>query len=60
VVLQQHRERVVEVADPSGPPVVVVPRATRWTPSEPLARHLAKTAWPFPAAAVSGRPCGHC
>jgi transposase len=60
VALQQCGERVVEVGRPSGQPVAVAPRATRWTPSEPLARRLAKTARPSRAAAVSGRPCGRC
>jgi transposase len=46
--LQQHGERVVESADPSGRPVAAAPRATRWTRSGPLARRWATTDWPSP------------
>jgi hypothetical protein len=46
--------------DPSGQQVAVGPRVMRWTRSEPLARHLAKTALPFRAAAVSGRHYERC
>jgi hypothetical protein len=45
-------------ADPNGQLVAVVPRATRWTRSGPLARRSATTASPSRAAAVSGRHCG--
>ena len=55
--LQQHGEQVLEVGRPtvSGRPVAVVPRATRWTRSGPLARRLAKTTWPPHGVGVSGR-----
>jgi transposase len=59
-VLYQRGERVVEVGGPSGQPVAVGPRATRWTRFGPLARCSVRSARPPRAAAGSGRHCGRC
>ena len=47
-------------ADPSGPPVAAAPRATRWTRSGPPVKRSVRTAWPYPDAGASGKPCECC